>query len=225
MRWQFLPGKGFLTMANPVRVVKVGGSLLDLPGLEVRLQSWLDGQPAAHHVLVVGGGKLVDTVRRWNTQFPLDEETAHWICVDLMSVNSRLLQSRMPGLSLTDDVLMLKSRLEISGATFFDASSWLREYEPHLPGQTLPASWGVTSDTITGRLAVGLQASELVLLKSRLPDGNTGLSIPELVATGMVDSAFGAFVEELPKVRVVNMRVNPPTQAMIRTLEPESRNL
>ena len=212
-------------MASQVRVVKVGGSLLDLPKLESRLAAWLDGATPVHQVLVVGGGKLVEEVRRWDSQSPLDEETAHWLCVDLMSTTSQLLQSRLPNIPIVGDICALNSRLDLPGATFFDVATWLREEEPHLPGRVLPASWAVTSDAIAARLAIALGAEELVLLKSCLPCEETGYSLPELVESGMVDSAMGWLADELPPVRIVNMRANPLAETVIRTLEPDSGNL
>ena len=40
----------------PLRVVKVGGSLLDYPRLVTRLTDWLQQQEPMINVLVVGGG-------------------------------------------------------------------------------------------------------------------------------------------------------------------------
>ena len=206
-------------MASPLRVVKAGGSLLELPELPRRLECWLSAQAAAHHVLITGGGSLVNEVRRWNAQSPLNEETAHWVSIDLMSVTARLLQSRLPTVPLTDDQTVLRRRLDLPGATFFDVSSWLRADEPHFPGRALPISWEVTSDAIAGRLAICLQASELVLLKSRLPDEDTGNLITDLASSGLVDRAMSLLAAELPRVRIVNMRANPPAETVIRTLE------
>ncbi|MEM7558752.1 MAG: hydantoinase/oxoprolinase family protein, partial [Planctomycetota bacterium] len=52
-----------LMSSSEVRVVKVGGSLLDIPNLGDRLASWLSQQPRAVSLFVVGGGGLVDAVR------------------------------------------------------------------------------------------------------------------------------------------------------------------
>ena len=71
-----------------VRVVKIGGSLFDLPDLPERLWKWMAVQSPAHHVLVAGGGKLVNVVREWDRQKTLDDAAAHWMCVDLLTVTA-----------------------------------------------------------------------------------------------------------------------------------------
>lgn len=212
-------------MGSLVRVVKIGGSLLDLPDLDARLKSWLDIQTPAHHVLITGGGSLVEEVRRWNAQWPLDEKMAHWVCVDLMSATIRLFQSRFPRIPLTKEEGCLTDRLKSPGATFFDVSKWLRESEPDLPGRALPANWEVTSDSIAARLATCLGASELVLLKSCTPDRFGENILPELTASGLVDQGLGQFVAGIPQLRVVNLRLNPPEETRFRTLEPHARHL
>ncbi len=188
-----------------VRVVKVGGSLLDLPDLPGRLRSWLAAQSPAHHVLLAGGGSLCNQVRKWHDRHPLDEEAAHWLCVDLMSATARLLRSWLPELTLTDDDRQLCGRLGKPGATIFDAAKWLRDPEPALPGVALQRNWDVTSDAIAGRLAVTLAAEELVLLKSNastIADSD----LAALAAEGYVDQMLPRLARELPPVRMVNLR-------------------
>ena len=207
-------------MKVPTIVAKVGGSLLELPDLDDRLSNWLDQQPAVHYVLIVGGGQLVEQVRQWDSHWPLDTEVAHWLCVDLMSVNSRLLHSRLPDVPWIDDDRALIARLGEEGVTLLDAANWLRESEPRLQGTRLPANWEVTSDAIAGRLAVALQAEQLVLLKSALPEQLTGKGLGELADEGMIDAMLSRLAAELPPVRMVDMRANPHSEAIIQTLEP-----
>jgi len=199
---------------NPasVRVVKVGGSLFDLPDFPDRLRAWLARQSAAHQVLVAGGGGLVDQVRRWHAVEPLDEVAAHWMCIDLLTVTAHLLLARLPEFQLIEDDRLLCQRVGEPGATLFGPAAWLRSAEPGLPGDGLPASWDVTSDAIAGRLAIALGAQELVLLKSALPEPTVGCELDGLAAVGYLDPFLATLGAELPSLRLVNLRSDPPEE-------------
>ena len=199
----------------PIRVVKVGGSLFELPDLSERFHRWLVDQAPAHHVLIAGGGELVEQVRTWHSRSPLREGTAHWICIDLMSVTARLLHETLPEFPLVEDEQFLLEHLHEPRSAIFDPSHWLREREPTLQGQSLPETWDVTSDSIAARLAISLQAVELVLLKSSLPSGE--LDFAALADSGFVDRFLPAMQTELPRVRLVNLRELPH-----RELSPKS---
>jgi len=191
----------------PIRVVKVGGSLFDLADLAERLQRWLAEQTPAHHVLVAGGGALVEQVRRWHTLRPLNEETAHWMCVDLMVVTAHMLHDRLPEIPLVEDDRLLFQRIGKRGGTIFGPGQWLRQSEPHLSGTKLPANWIVTSDSIAARLAIVLQAERLVLLKSSLPNQESG--VRQLAAEGYVDQQLVRLGPELPTTHLVDFREIP----------------
>ncbi len=191
----------------PIRVVKVGGSLFDLPNLAERLRQWLTEQAPAHHVLVAGGGALVEQVRRWHELKPLNDETAHWMCVDLMTVTAHTLRDWLPEIPLVEDDRVLCQRVGECGCTIFSTANWLRHSEPALPGQKLPMNWDVTSDAIAARLAIVLSADELVLLKSALPAGRA--EVRELANGGYVDLMLASLASELPPTHLVNLLASP----------------
>jgi aspartokinase-like uncharacterized kinase len=216
-------------MTSPIIVTKIGGSLFDLPDLPDRLQAKLTASPKAHHVLVTGGGALVEQIRSWHERWPLDEELAHWISVDLMDVTARLLHARMlklqvpefqaPALILSSAFQNLKQRSQSPGITFFCTAQWLRQVEPNQPGKQLPASWEVTSDAIAGRLAIVLEASKLILLKSTTPresvsgketsgmsESNQAASLETLTKAGLIDPYLPRLASELPPLQLVNLR-------------------
>ena len=203
-------------MRVPIRVVKVGGSLLDLVDLADRLKRWMAVQTAAHHVLVVGGGALVDQVRKWNTNIAIDNVAAHWMCIDLMTVTAHLLHSWLPEAALVEDDRLLLQRVGFRDCTIFGPSQWMRNSEPGLPGTKLPAGWEVTSDSIAARLAIGLNADELVLMKSALPADRVSLEIKSLMEAGYVDSMMERLEEEVPPVRLVNLRSEKPLERVLR---------
>ncbi|NOZ40340.1 MAG: hypothetical protein GXP24_08955 [Planctomycetes bacterium] len=191
----------------PIRVVKVGGSLLNLPDLAERLQEWLAEQSPAHHVLVAGGGALVEQVRQWHKLRPLNDEAAHWMCVDLMTVTAQMLHDWLPEIPLVEDDRLLCQRVGERGSTIFATADWLRHSEPSLPGRTLPANWDVTSDAIAARLAIVFSVDELVLLKSALPAGD--FEVRKLAEIGYLDPMMVRLASELPPTRLVNFRALP----------------
>lgn len=191
----------------PIRVVKVGGSLFDLPDLPERLHHWLASQPPAHYVLIAGGGRLVDQVRELHAVRPVSDVVAHWMCVDIMTVTARLLHDWLPDIPLIEDEQLLCQRVGDRGCTIFGPAHWLRHGEPYLPGRKLPTNWHVTSDSIAARLAIVLQAKELLLLKSALPE--KGEMLGQMSANGFLDREFQAFASELPNTRIINFRDVP----------------
>jgi 5-(aminomethyl)-3-furanmethanol phosphate kinase len=185
---------------QPVRVVKVGGSLLrhqpeaqakDLPAV---LRSWLSRQSPALNVLVAGGGEFADAIRQADAMHGLGDEAAHWLCVDALSLTARLL-SRIVNAKVISRAEEIPAMAE--AICVFDPGPYLRSVEPVLGSTSLPPSWAVTSDSIAARIAEHLAADELVLLKSCLPAAAT---------TPYVDDYFPAAAANLSLVRCVNLR-------------------
>jgi 5-(aminomethyl)-3-furanmethanol phosphate kinase len=198
-----------------IRVVKVGGSLFDLPDLGRRLREWLAAQPPAHNVLIAGGGPLVEQIRAWHAKEPIEDAAAHWMCVDLLTVTAHMLHAWMPEIPLVESDCLLCQRVGEPGATIFGPAPWMRRSEPGLPGTWLPSNWETTSDSIAGRLAAALVADEFVLLKSALPRRKTSRELSALAAVGYIDSVLAQMAPELPGTRLVNLRSEPPVEARV----------
>ncbi len=198
-----------------IRVVKVGGSLFDLPDLGQRLRQWLAVQPPAHNVLIAGGGPLVEQIRAWHAEEPIEDAAAHWMCVDLLTVTAHMLHAWMPEIPLVEDDCLLCQRVGEPGATIFGPAPWMRHSEPGLPGTWLPSNWETTSDSIAGRLAAALLADEFVLMKSALPRRKTSRELSALAAVGYIDSVLAQMAPELPRTRLVNLRALPPIEARV----------
>jgi 5-(aminomethyl)-3-furanmethanol phosphate kinase len=193
------------------RVVKVGGSLEDLPDLPQQLVQWLWGQTECDQLLVAGGGRMADQVRQQDRQLHLSAETAHWLAVHAMAVNARRLEQSLRAGVLSRPVDDVPSQdqdpLIHARARFVDVETFLRHWEPMAPGNTLPYGWHVTSDSIAARLAQVVGARELVLLKSTLPlSADARLSIAQGVACRLVDDHFPIAASSIERVRVVNLR-------------------
>jgi hypothetical protein len=85
----------------------------------------------------------------------------------------------------------------------FDPEKWLQDEEPVTPGCVLPAEWTVTSDSIAARLAQCLDADELVLIKSSLPEDD---AMVYAAAEGYVDSFFVTVASSIRVIRCVDLR-------------------
>ncbi len=183
-----------------VRIVKLGGSLLDWPELASRLRAWLAVQPPSVHVLIVGGGALVDTLRELDAAHALPPETSHLLAIRAMSITAALVAGLIPEARLVDAIERL-DRSELGSLQILDVQKFL--IQDQASGNPLPASWDVTSDSIAARVATALEAAELVLLKSALPAGWTNLE--SLARSGYVDAYFPRAAYSL-RVRCLNLR-------------------
>ncbi|MBI3462661.1 MAG: hypothetical protein HY000_06305 [Planctomycetes bacterium] len=199
---------------SPIRVVKLGGSLLDLPGLRERLRSWLDLQTPAGTVLVVGGGSLADAIRTADRLHGLSAEAAHWLCIRAMSLNAHLMAELLPDAVLVQDIRSIRRACEQRRLAILDPWPFIHDEEPRLSRSPLPCSWDVTSDSVAARLAALLSACELVLLKSALPE--TGMDLLAAARAGYVDSYFRNAAAWLPAVRCFDLRTIGFPSAILR---------
>ncbi len=199
-----------------VRVIKLGGSLLDWPELAPGLRAWLAGQPRAANILVVGGGAIVEKLRELDRQHHFSPAAAHWLAIRAMSITAAIaaeLLTKGTGVFSSEKtpvpfVPALVSSIEAlqlspsTGLQILDAERFLRQ-DAGTAG-ALPCGWHVTSDSIAARLAIVLKARELVLLKSALPAGAS--SREHWSRSGFVDAHFAGASSGLA-VRCVNLRM------------------
>jgi aspartokinase-like uncharacterized kinase len=146
-------------IGKPVRpdaVLKVGGSLCVESDRLGRLLTVLRRLASSHTlVLVPGGGRFADEVRRADRRFRLDDSSAHWMAILAMDQTAHLLAAVAGDARLVDDPAAIHPRR----LNVLAPSSWLRATDP------LPHSWSVTSDSIAAWVARRLGARRLVLLK------------------------------------------------------------
>src|SRR5262249_5857554 len=137
--------------ASSLTVVKVGGSLFDIPALGAHLRHWLarlDGPP----LIVPGGGPLAEALRELDHIHHLGEEASHWLALRAMSINAYFLCRTLEKAEVIRDAFAWQ---EVSGRGLFpilDAHCFALADEER-PGR-LPHSWDVTSDSIAARVAV-----------------------------------------------------------------------
>jgi aspartokinase-like uncharacterized kinase len=199
-------------VSRPV-VVKVGGSLLDWPGLPDALSTYLHARRDEPLVLLVGGGRSTDVVRDLDRIHQLGPTVAHRLALHSLDLTAQVLAAIVPGLVVVDRRDDLHVAWSNRRTPVFAPRPFLDEEDIRSP-QPLPHSWDVTSDSIAARLAESLGASELALLKSAPPA--TAMSRREAAAAGLVDPVFPAAAARLERVSYRNLR-DPATLAVLLT--------
>lgn len=182
-------------------VVKVGGSLYDLPDLGARLRAFLHEQCAgASVILVPGGGPIVDALRRLDRLHMLGEETSHWLALRALTVNAHFLAALLPSARIVGEADE-GNRHELA---ILDVHAFARADENR--SGHLPHCWAVTSDAFAARAAVVFAAAALILLKSTtIP---SGIDWREAGRCGWVDEWFAEVLRTAPaklQVRAVNL--------------------
>jgi aspartokinase-like uncharacterized kinase len=192
-------------------IVKVGGSLFDLPDLGARLHLFLESLTCGQIVLVPGGGPACDLVRQWDRNGRLGDEAAHWLALRAMTWNGRYLQAllRQRQANLCGDPLRLEGIWSMGAIPILDAFEFALADE----GRTgcLPHGWHVTSDCVAARLAAVTGSDCLILLKSvTMPDGT---DCRDAMARGWIDPYFQEVVlpgaaneEKVMRILAVNFR-------------------
>lgn len=175
-----------------VAVLKLGGSLLDLTGLPDRLRAVTAMLAGERPLLICGGGAAANAVRQWHDAHGLSEEQSHWLALESIRLNQRLLLTLMPELELISNRAAAESAWRRGRVPLLDLMSFVSIEEAATDVRpTLPHSWNVTSDSLAGWVAIRWPASRLVLLKSaELPIAESGLSFRAAADRGLVDAYF-----------------------------------
>lgn len=189
-------------MIAPDAVVKVGGSLLDWPGLAASLSAYLASRRGDRLVLVVGGGKFADALRDLDSRQALGEEASHALALRVLDLTAHVLAAIVPGLRAIDDPGEIPPAWNLglvpvlAPRRFLDADD--REPDP------LSHTWSTTTDAIAARVALRLGAPELALLKSA--DRPEGADWIEAARLGLVDPEFARAASGLKLVTYHNLR-------------------
>jgi aspartokinase-like uncharacterized kinase len=176
-------------MSDTIRptVVKVGGSLFDLPKLGQRLRAWLDQLDTRRVLLVPGGGPAADAVRLFDRVQDIGEEAAHWCAVRAMSLNAAMLVSVLLHPVLVDDLSVARLMWQ-AGERFLLLDPFHFFQKDDKRTGRFPTAWDVTSDSLAVRAAIVFNARRLILLKSVTIPLNMGWA--EASQRGYVDRYF-----------------------------------
>jgi aspartokinase-like uncharacterized kinase len=180
-------------------VVKVGGSLFDLPDLGARLEAWLKTLGRSKVILIPGGGAAADLIREMDRIHRLGEEKSHWLALLSGSLMAQVLVALMPPSRVGNPEAAGGASQSFHVQDLYSIAC----SDVGRPG-ALPHSWDVTSDSLAARLVELTNARELILLKS--------VTIPpemdwtEASRRGYVDAYFPTMVARGVKARAVNLR-------------------
>jgi dihydroneopterin aldolase len=166
-------------------IVKLGGS----HAFAKHLTAWLDALAlaAGRVVIVPGGGPLADAVREAQPAMGFDDHAAHRMALLAMEQFGCALAGLRPSLKLADSPAAIRAALRAGGVPVWAPTRMV------LKAKDVPASWGVTSDSLAAWLAGALGAKLLLLVKSsEAPQGPVRAA--DVAARGMVDLCFPRFL-------------------------------
>ena len=190
-------------MISKVTVIKVGGSLFasssGLGRAAVWMKEWSQNSPC---VVITGGGIWADRIRDLDRTRNLSDRVAHRLALRAMSLTSWTFAQLLDGPHFATWDELCAWQPSFATCCVFDAFQFCEEVEPRWDAPTLPIGWEVTSDSIAARLAVALNAQELILLKSALPSSH---DVIDAVAEGYVDHFFPNAAERLKRIRCVDL--------------------
>jgi aspartokinase-like uncharacterized kinase len=136
-------------------VVKIGGSLFDLPQLGEGLRNWLMPFTGETVVIVPGGGDLAEAVRKLDRLHSLGEEIAHQLAMMTLPLTAKFIQLLVP-----HSLIVPAPNERQVGVQILDSQAFFEQ------DYTLPHSWKVSSDSLAALVAVRVRATQLILLKS-----------------------------------------------------------
>lgn len=192
------------TMTSPI-VLKIGGSLFDLPGLAKLLWTEFERFPGQPRLLIAGGGPAADVVREWDRVHPMPPQVSHALAVHSMSLTARFTATLLPQAQLVTTMAQARSAWAVQSEAILilDAANDVLTAED---AQLLPANWDVTSDAIATWIAIQLHASHLVFLKS--VDRPNNASWQSIADHGHLDPFTPGLLARAPELVVdwVNLR-------------------
>lgn len=178
-----------------MRIIKLGGSLASTGSL-IDCLNTIDYQGKAV-VIVPGGGVFADQVRLAQQRWQFDDHTAHHMALLAMQQMALMFNGLKPNFIIASTIEAIQSRLSQQKIVIWSPDIL------ELDNANIPASWDITSDSLSAWLAKRLSAAELILIKSATIEGNP--SLHQLVEQHIVDKAFCEFVKEAAfGIRVVS---------------------
>jgi len=183
-------------------VVKLGGSYAfssDLPG-------WLAAiaNSAGDIVLVPGGGPFADAVRSAQPRMGFDDDAAHHMALLGMDQYGRALAALNKRFTPAASIAGIRRALRAGNVPVWSPTEMV------LKRNDIPRSWEVTSDGLAAWLACRIGARRVLLIKHVDPPPDP-IRIEDLVARGVVDRSFAAFLRDgAVEASIVGPAQRPP---------------
>jgi aspartokinase-like uncharacterized kinase len=187
----------------PLRIIKLGGSLLIQPDWPQAFTAWIDKQPHMRNIVIVGGGLSADAVRAFDHAHQLDPAVSHKLAIEALGVSLQMAAAVLPQARTISSLEALNNNSASETIELLDVRPFLCGQESHTSGERLPHDWSVTSDSIAARIATVLYATELVLLKSTVPKHCDNWQ--QATQIGLVDAHFPHAVKNLRNAYCVNL--------------------
>lgn len=158
-------------------VIKLGGSLLETERLRECLQTIQ--KRSGRIAIVTGGGVFAEQVRLQQQRWQFDDVAAHRMALLAMQQMAILCHGLIPAFSLFEQVV------DFDGVA--GIGIWLPQIT-ELDVAGIPATWDITSDSLSAWLANRLGADRLELIKAA--PVNEAADLSTLQAQGLLDEAF-----------------------------------
>lgn len=209
--------------AQKRRVIKLGGSLFDLPNLVDRLLCLVQHWPDMANFVVVGGGPAADMVRNWDDAWGLGEIRRHHLSIFAMNWNAKQIFKHHSAFHTVRNTRSIPENLKF--AVVF-AEPFLNSQAASSNRNAVPASRHITSDSIAAYVADILHAEQLVMCKSldcfsnvdrtsvghqrdfdhHLIDVSSTQQLQSIAERGLVDREFPKYAAKVPVVSWCNFR-------------------
>lgn len=183
-------------------VVKLGGSY----AFSSDLQGWLAAiaSNAGDIVLVPGGGPFADAVRSAQPRMGFDDDAAHHMALLGMDQYGRALAALNKRFTPAASIAGIRRALRAGNVPIWSPTEMV------LKRNDIPRSWEVTSDGLAAWLACRIGARRVLLIKHVDPPPDP-IRIEDLVARGVVDRSFAAFLRDgAVEASIVGPAQRPP---------------
>lgn len=194
-------------------VVKLGGSL----AFSADLPAWVKAIASEGGALVVvpGGGPFADAVRDAQPNMGFDDHAAHHMALLAMEQYGHALAGLNKKLVLANSVASIRRLLRTGYVPVWSPTRMV------LGARDIPASWDVTSDSLSAWLAGKLRSRRLVLVK-HLAASEPSVSAAELSSHGVVDPLFPRFLRASGASARIARPSNHARLAALVSGEPEA---